>query len=192
MMPRSIGALSMRATAGSGSSRSRNPGIWSRWMSRKKKAGALAGRSRAMAPRRLPSIWPTAASTDRPSPSDNTTGPVVLPGPPMAASAQVSAGRPLAAPRLRRASHRTAIAASASSASAPVMPPAVQRVRSVLPENQMALARRAAISVAIRNRKTGAGSVRAKPVPSRKRLAARVSDARARGHSVKISAASAP
>ena len=60
---------------------------------RSRTARAPAGPA-VMRLRRFQSIWPTAASTLRPRPSDITTEAVSAPGPPTAPSASRSAGRP--------------------------------------------------------------------------------------------------
>ena len=138
MTPRSIGALSTRRTAGSFFSRSLKPSIWSFWMSTKKYDGATSGRLPAMALRRLPSIWPTAASTDRPSPNDNTVEVAPSRGPEIAASAHRNAGRPCAMRAPRREVQRITHADSASSTSAPAMPPAIHNVSRHVPENSPA------------------------------------------------------
>ncbi len=119
--PRSIGALSVLVTAGLAAIRSRKGPIWSGWMSTKKKAGARCGRSRSMAARRFQSICPTAASTDKPRPSDSTTGSASDRGAPMAASAARVAGRPRASPV--RASRRAPARRPQAAPPAPPAPP---------------------------------------------------------------------
>ena len=116
------------------------PSIWSGCRSTKKNEGATSGISRAIEPRSVPSICPTAASTARPSPSDRTTAEASARRVLTAPSASRSAGRVRASGISARASGAASCADSASRPSAPAMPPSVHSVSLQLPENRQAAA----------------------------------------------------
>ena len=122
-----------------------------------------------MAARRLVSIWPTAASTDRPSPSDRIVLAASDPGAPMAPSARRSALRPLheAAAGQRRARNRTRSAASDRMTRAAAIAAADQSARRGTPDSQAARPTSPATSPRVTSTKGQRGQRRASPAASR-------------------------
>ncbi len=81
MRARRLGTSLHVADARAAPSRARSKrASWSFWMSMKKKLGASAGSCSRICARILPSISATAASVDRPSPTETSISGVALPG----------------------------------------------------------------------------------------------------------------
>ncbi len=145
-----------------------------------------------MALRKLPSIWPTAAKTERPSPRESTTDVAPSRGLEIAASAQRSAGLRRARGAPNCVTLRMSRLARLSNIKAPAMPPVVQSVSQIEPEKKLALATSSATKKAVAITKRLAGRPLAALMASRNSAAARTSSVRASGQSVKIRAVRNP
>ena len=154
----------------------------------------MSGKSVSIAPRKLVSIWPIAANTDSPNPSETTTDCASRPGPPSAPKAARKLGTRRAALRRanRRDERRIPSAANNNNAKATMMPPAAHKVSETSPDRKAAAPTSAAKIPAQTHIHNARGHPDTPPRASRNSAAARMFSVCASGHNVNSAAASAP